>query len=330
MKFRHVHWQRNLLRVPPEVRAKLDAEPNVEFLVGVVRSIPIAKIKAGDFRHLGITADDDPTETPTRIMPLAEMGRYSYRNRKGWEVVRDDLPKTTRTFTYSTPNWGDWSKGSHLTWQTRDVYQRDYYEPPELEIVVERLRVGSSEQVFKFIVDFALDQKSHGFDDDLLFALNLLQENVGAVGLLSKTGTSEELLAPLNLDWEVFPPGTVDDVVRRMVGTIKKPTKTQEGVIRDRVALFNSLKPKKFIQGHGGLNRYIGAMFADDLVVFENVRYGNALYVLYDNWTDVSQRSRVDLLRTHDAPFDRFVHGDGWTSRFLKHMKTEKHRRGLG
>ena len=114
-----------------------------------------------------------------------------------------------------------------------------------------------------------------------------------------------------------------------MVGTIRKPTKVQEDVIRDRVALFNSLKPKKFIQGHGGLNRYIGAMFADNLVVFENVRYGNALYVLYDDWADVSQRSRVDLLRTHDVPFDRFVHGAGWNSRFLKHMREEKHRRGL-
>ena len=31
------------------------------------------------------------------------------------------------------------------------------------------------------------------------------------------------------------------------------------------------------------MNRYIGALFADDLVVFENVRYGDALYVVYDD-----------------------------------------------
>ena len=90
-------------------------------------------------------------------------------------------------------------------------------------------------------------------------------------------------MATLTLNWEIFPPGTVDEVVERVIRGAGRASREQEALIRERVALFRSLKPKRYIQGRGGMNRYIGALFANDLVVFENVRYGNALYVLTKN-----------------------------------------------
>jgi hypothetical protein len=50
--------------------------------------------------------------------------------------------------------------------------------------------------------------------------------------------------------------------------------------------------------------------------VFENLKYGNALYVLYEDWDEVSRRSRLDLLRDHDASFDRIIHTEDWEDRF--------------
>jgi hypothetical protein len=61
------------------------------------------------------------------------------------------------------------------------------------------------------------------------------------------------------------------------------------------VRLFSSLKPTAYLAGTAKFSAYVGAQFAPDLVVFENVKYGNALYVLYDNWRDVSKRSRLDM-----------------------------------
>jgi hypothetical protein len=104
---------------------------------------------------------------------------------------------------------------------------------------------------------------------------------------------------------------------------MRKPNPDQEKRVREHVALFNSLRPKHFIQGHGGLNSYIGALFADDLVVFENIRYGNALYVLFGGWAEVSRRSRIDLLRCRDVRFERFVHSEGWASRFFEFICAE-------
>lgn len=100
-------------------------------------------------------------------------------------------------------------------------------------------------------------------------------------------------------------------------------------VVADRVALFEKLGPTKYLKGTGGLNSYVGAQFANDLVVFENVRYGNALYVLYDDWEDISQRSRLALLKGTDERFDRFAHTEGWEGRFLKLLKTKKKEWGI-
>ena len=93
------------------------------------------------------------------------------------------------------------------------------------------------------------------------------------------------------------------------------------------VRLFSSLKPTAYLAGTTKFSAYVGAQFAPDLVVFENVKYGNALYVLYDSWRDVSKRSRLDLLRGTSENFDRFVHTDGWEDRFLDHMRSEQEKR---
>ena len=109
---------------------------------------------------------------------------------------------------------------------------------------------------------------------------------------------------------------------------MKNLTPEIDGLVKERAELFRKLNPQKYIRGTGGLSRYVGALFADDLVVFENVHYGNALWVLYESWAETSKRSRIDLLRLRDTPFDRFVHSDGWQDRFAEHIADEKKKRG--
>ena len=99
--------------------------------------------------------------------------------------------------------------------------------------------------------------------------------------------------------------------------------------VRDRVRFFNKFNPAAYIRGQGGFGSYFGAQFADDLVVFENLRYGNAVYVLYENWDEASQRSRIDLLRDHDAKFDRIIHNDNWEERLAVLLQAKLESRGL-
>ncbi|MFB7031234.1 MULTISPECIES: hypothetical protein, partial [unclassified Streptomyces] len=66
------------------------------------------------------------------------------------------------------------------------------------------------------------------------------------------------------------------------------------------------------IYGTSGFQRYLGAQFASNLVVFENVRYGNALYVMYERWEDLSKKSRLELLSGPARGFERILHRQGW------------------
>lgn len=64
-------------------------------------------------------------------------------------------------------------------------------------------------------------------------------------------------------------------------------------------------------------------------MVFENLRYGNAVYVLYEDWVEIAKRSRLDLLRDHDANLDRVVHRLGWQGRLLGLLQRQLEEPGL-
>ncbi|HEX3678258.1 MAG TPA: hypothetical protein VHU90_00905, partial [Galbitalea sp.] len=67
-----------------------------------------------------------------------------------------------------------------------------------------------------------------------------------------------------------------------------------------------------------GLQKYIGYKFGDDFVAFENPRIGNALYLLYGNWEELSQLSRTELLSSRQGEFDRIIHSARWFDQLRK------------
>lgn len=71
------------------------------------------------------------------------------------------------------------------------------------------------------------------------------------------------------------------------------------------------------------------ALYADDLVVFESMIYGNTLFMLYDDWKEVSKRSRLGLRRGTTAKGNRIVYTDGWEDRFHDLIEDQLEKRGL-
>lgn len=227
-------WKGNFLKIPPKVRAELDRIDGDLVAVAAVKSVRVADVEAGLYSHLGLNIDllDGSAKADGPRQPPEDAGKWSYRNARGWDRKRPDLPMAPKSFVFESPNFGDAARnGTHTHYQTRQVYQHQVFEPQGMEI---------------------------------------------------------------------------------------------EPVIMSQ--------PVSYIRGSGQFGSYFGAKFADDLVVFENLRYGNALYILYDDWDDISKRSRLDLLRDHDAKFDRVVHAADWQFQFNKIMKMEltARRRGKG
>jgi hypothetical protein len=219
--------------------------------------------------------------------------------------------------------------GYHTHYRDREVYQLQVFEPRFFPIKVELLNSpGVGTALVKFEVGQLLDRRARGFDDEFLFCLNLLQENTGVSGVFPSDATRDDFIGTVHLDWEVFPPGDAAQLIASLTKGHRGLSSERRGLVAVRLKLFAKLPVEKLIKGSNSFGSYIGALYADDLVVFENMNYGNALYVLYADWQDVSKRSRLELLRGTTENFDRIIHTDGWEDRFQSHIESELEKRG--
>jgi len=317
--------KKNLRKIPDAVLAKISKLTDVDdVVVACVKRLAPEDVQ--NYAHLKLRVDHDGIVIPPPAPPPGNRGKYSDANINGREEIRKDLPKTTKSVVIQAQNWR--GSGTHDVWQTREVYVRDLLSPKQVNLSIEVLQSGIDGSMFtlKFAVDEVLNRKASGFESELLYNLNILQENVGAADVYPSAATLAQYMETIRLGWQILPPGNLDDMIRRMLGGKQGAiSQEQEETMRERLAVMDRLKPGKYIAGTSEFLRYFGAMFEDDFVVFENVQYGNALYVMFENWEALSRRSRIDLLKGERDGFKRILHGEGWADK-LKALLRE-HRR---
>ena len=306
--------KRNLRKIPDVITHKLRTIKSKEIAVGCAVKFKSSVIFIGNLNHLGISLTDKGLVLPTSIIPSTDQGRYSDRNVNGIEIIRKDLAKEKHYNTVESPNWGDGYKGTHTVNLPYEKYPREFIPPRELEINIKcnNTKPNQTEYIIAFKVNETLDRTRRDFKIKLFENLNLLQENVGMCGIEAADVALENYEKTLRVTWEILPPGTREETIKRVFKG-KKPTPNEEKVAGERYDFFMSLKPRSFVFGSSGFRRYFGALIQDDLVVFENIQYGNAVYVLFDNWQELSKRSRIDLLKgKYGKDFERVIHKSGW------------------
>jgi hypothetical protein len=315
--------RKNIRVVPKQILDRIHTFELDDIVVACVKRIKPQDIDR--YAHLGLKVSGGQLVTPESQVPSPTSGRYSRANLEGRDVVRKDLPMVTRSYSWETPNWGDWSYGSHTQSVTREVYQRDFIPPKELELTISLLEMsGTGEFVVKFAIDQTLTRKAADFETDLLYNLNLLQENVGAVDVFPSAATLADYTNTVQIDWEILPPGHIDEVLRKMLQGKRAVSADRQKVMEQRLRVLSRFKPEAYIAGTNGFLRYFGAKYSDNLVAFENLNYGNAIYVMYERWEALSKRSRVDLLKGNRDGFDRIEHREGWDEKLGALLKRKK------
>jgi hypothetical protein len=234
---------------------------------------------------------------------------------------------TTKTIIMEAPNWGGY--GTHDVWQTREVYLRDFIAPKELTLSAELLEQAPDGSRFtvKFAVDEVLSRAAADFESELLYNLNILQENVGAADVFASAATLADYVATIRLDWEILPVGDIDETLRRMLHGKRAVSPAQVQVMRQRLEVLSRMNPQHYIAGTSEFLRYFGAKFEDDFVAFENLNYGNALYVMYEDWESLCRHSRIDLLKGRRDGFERIPHTGEWAGKLRALLR--QHRRNL-
>jgi hypothetical protein len=307
-----------LRKIPDSIIRKVNNFLKDEVIVSAICKIPESNIKKGLYNHLKIELFDNSVKCESSILPKMTNGKWSRFNIFGKMIIRHDLPMITKTYYWDVPNFGDWSKGSHTVSIERLVYQRSLIPPKQLPIKIELIGEETTREkmyVFKFTVDEVLDRLSPDFKEQLFYNLNLLQENTGVHGIFQSDATIEEYLSTIYVNWEILPPGERDSNIAYIVGGIKNPDNKQKKSIIERYDFLSLLQPQAFVSGNSGFSRYFGAKFANDLVVFENVEYGNAIYIMGENWEELSKLSRTELLSKAQHGFIRITHNNYWRKR---------------
>jgi hypothetical protein len=166
--------QKNLLKVPQQIIDRIRTFELDDVVAACAKRLKRDEIAR--YVHLGLRLEGGQLVVPEPAVPPPTAGRYSNANVNGKEVVRRDLPMTTKTYSWDTPNWGDWSNGSHTQYVTRDVYQRDFIPPKEVELsitLVEQTEDGS-EFTIKFAVNQVINRRASDFEAELLYNLTCL------------------------------------------------------------------------------------------------------------------------------------------------------------
>lgn len=300
--------QKNLQKIPATIIERIREFDQDDVVAATVQLVLPKDIE--QYEKLGISLVGEELVLPEAGAPDPNAGRYSHANLFGMEKIRKDLPKYKKEFGFWAPSWG--SGSYHYVAHEREVYPRDFYPPKEVDLSITSVGKRGEGFLLKFSIDQVINRRTPKFEQELLYNLNLLQENVGSADIFASSTSLAEFAASVRVNWQILPPGDIDDVVAAMLQGKRPISAQQREVMQERVTAMSRLRPEAYITGTDGFLRYFGAKFGDDFVAFENVRYGNALYILYDNWEDLSQKSRIEILAGDPDSFERIEHREGW------------------
>ena len=274
--------------------------------------VPVAGVPASRMCAAGFSAEAEPGDT---ILPTP-VGPVSTYNANGRYVALRDLPKEYRYVVTIEWTWQQWNGPHSKVEQTEDkaiykwCYQREFLEPPSSELSIadhEGQLLVSSEEL----------RKTPGETDRVRHVLNLFLELFGEyeirhVGLQS--------IVPSNIrkvNWRLLPPGQYPwrRVREHVAQVLQNAAPRHANPIYRRIDKVASFNPEEVYFGQGGFRSYVAYIFKSRaLTVLESVMLDNATYVLGQDWHEVSQMTKAEIIRG-DLHLGRLIHGNNWAVR---------------
>jgi hypothetical protein len=255
---------------------------------------------------------EPPYDNSTTALP-AVVGRTTRFNAEGKWNVRRDLPKELRFVGNRSWTRKEW-RGRDDTEEVEDTvdiyrwaYPRDLIEPPAVELTY--LQQGGQGIVTSPELTFEpenADLNKH--------TINLMLELFRSCEIVLHDLARLTPPSQLRANWVMLPPGEhpwerIEEHIKKVFAG-KAPSVAKAVLQRQDVIL--EFNPAVTWRGMGGFSDYIAYIFRDrGLVVLESVHYGNALYVLGDNWEILSKLTKAQIIR-HQLAEHRIVHSKGW------------------
>jgi len=196
------------------------------FYIGKTQVLTTTDLADGRLAHLGVSWDGASVANPRAVVPDAANGRWSKYNIDGWVKIRRDKKKEERTVGgWESPNFGDWSKGSHIHWHTVQAFPRETWYGQRLPLLIDAKEPDGGAVNIGFRVDRVFDRNDLA-ENDLLMACSLLRENINSHAAIVPTDLSvASWLEDQRVTWEILPRGeaSFERVIARLRGTMDNP-----------------------------------------------------------------------------------------------------------
>lgn len=311
-------WKRNYRKLPPAIEAELaKLAPGALCLVGCEKVVDAAVLAAGTYQHLCLAGVADLPVELRQLLPSPNVGPVSHANAIPEERPLRDRPKYAKLLRGKAPSWR--GLGTHRTTFRREVWQRELV-PPAMTRIGYRLvpaTDGAAPATVRFQVQEVLDPAKPDFGDQLLRCVNLLQENVGQVGLWAVDASAAGALGIGTEDfgWSPLDEASTEAVLARIAQRSAGRGAEVFRLMRERFDCIRKLAPRRILHSTRGFVGYFLIDYCDHLAVFENLEVDNALYVVRANAAELGLLDRPALFARVGEDLERIPHTRGWQQR---------------
>lgn len=272
-------------------------------IIGVPIDTKISKLTS----KIGFTSKIENGET---VLPSARFGSVSSFNAEGKDLIHRDQPME-KVYRVGEWKWKQWYGRYQTIERTKFVdipykrYPRTFIAPPSIELSVSAVQNG-----LKLIISPTIDVSD---EDKVIHVINLFLEIFGECQILDpKMG---EVTSPTRrLNWTILPQGQMpwSSLKKEVEKIIEETPKGNRSYLEHRLELINKHHPDFTAVGNAGFHGYIIMGFTSkNLFVLESPFYGNATYILENNWEELSQKTKAEIINANLCKY-RLIHKDGW------------------
>lgn len=311
--------KKNIIKIPPRVMVRLHKFASSSLVAACTMQYKLQDVNSGALEQFGIVLSTGGAEVGLsgRFEPPPTSGRYSRINSNGTTKIHTDQPKVPREIEGTIK---DWHGNYHTVMITRQCYPRSELPAKHVQIEAKIIRKELDWVVVGFRVNDELNCSQPDFNERLLFDLNLLQENIGYGTIELASIDISQYQHILSVDWPIFPPGALTSIelACRLFGRSARNLDDKAvKIVDERYDFLMKLGARQIIVGTDSFYGYIGAELSNDVVVFENIRFGNAIYILNEDWRQLSKMTKGELQALKKGAI-RILHIEGWKHEVMR------------
>jgi hypothetical protein len=262
-----------------------------------------------------------PVQPGEHLLPIAGFGVACRRNADGYDIIRRDLPKETRTrqiaWRWTEFHGRDTVEREGIVDKSYQRYPREHVEAYSQELSVYVNTVGTP-----MVISGSYELQADKSKAVLLNTIRMYVEIFGCCEVVTDLEVMANQPQRRQLNWVILPPGRrpweeSDSAIGKAIQNLSASSQI---VVKDRLNSISRYEPEFAAFGQHGFNRYV--VYGWDkkkLYLLESTEVDNATYVLKDDWESLSRLSKAEVLATN-AHHARLIHHKGWAGELKQLM----------